>query len=117
MKVYQLLIGAPIGALLAATIFVGAPTWVFYATTKQDVDVVVNRVDKTSSGSYVYLSQDPFEWGMIKNDDNWWILKRNSGVLMGKLIEGAKCNLSVYGWRITWFSWAPNLLSVNSCVK
>jgi hypothetical protein len=113
MKLKTLLIGAVLGlVLLPAAVNVG-----FYEMTKQTVDVTINRIDKTSDGNYVYLLKDPYEWGMIRNDDNWWILKRNSGVLMGKLLEGGNCNLTVYGWRFTWLSWAPNLVSVNSCSR
>jgi hypothetical protein len=49
--------------------------------------------------------------------DNWFILKRNSGVLSGKLISGAHCNITTYGWRNTWFSWKPNLIRIEKCVK
>jgi len=106
-----------LGAVAAAVLLPAAANIGFYELTKQTVDVTINRIDKTSEGNFVYLLEDPYEWGMIRNDDNWWILKRNSGVLMGKMLEGGHCNLTVYGWRVSWFSWAPNLVSVNSCTK
>jgi hypothetical protein len=91
---------------------------VYYENTQQTIDVVINQVNRTSeNGTEVLLAKDPYDWGVIENNDNWLILKRNSGVLSGKLFSGAHCNITTYGWRNTWFSWKPNLISVNSCEK
>lgn len=112
-----------LGNLLAITalVFIGLPavsSIVYYKTTQETLDVVINQVNRSSSeGTEVLLAEDPYEWGVIRNVDNWFILKRNSGVLSGKLISGAKCTLTTYGWRNTWFSWKPNLIRIEKCVK
>ena len=112
-----------LGTLLAGAfvMFVGIPaagSFVYYKTTQETFDVVINQVNRSSSeGTEVLLAEDPYEWGVIRNVDNWFILKRNSGVLSGKLISGAHCNITTYGWRNTWFSWKPNLISINYCEK
>jgi hypothetical protein len=112
-----------LGNLLAITalVFIGLPavsSIVYYKTTQETLDVVINQVNRSSSeGTEVLLAEDPYEWGVIRNVDNWFILKRNSGVLSGKLISGAHCNITTYGWRNTWFSWKPNLIRIEKCVK
>lgn len=112
-----------LGNLLAITalVFIGLPaacSIVYYKATQETLDVVINQVNRSSDGgTEVLLAEDPFDWGSIRNVDNWYILKRNSGVMSGKLFSGAHCNITTYGWRNTWFSWKPNLIRINSCVK
>lgn len=112
-----------LGNLLLAAIFVlfvipGIASIGFYQITQETFEATINQVNRSSSGvTEVLLAEDPFEWGVIRNEDNIFILKMNSGVLSGKLISGAKCTLTTYGWRNTWFSWKPNLIRVEKCVK
>ena len=107
-----------VGAFIVCVVIPAAGSIVYYKTTQQTLDVVINQVNRSSSeGTEVLLAEDPYEWGVIRNVDNWFILKRNSGVLSGKLISGAHCNITTYGWRNTWFSWKPNLISINYCEK
>ena len=114
MKLYQILLG---GAL----VFVGIPgvsSIAYYNLTQNTFDATINQVNRSSEGgTEVLLAEDPYEWGVIRNVDNPFILKFNSGVMSGKLFSGAKCNLTTYGWRNTWFSWKPNLIRINSCTK
>lgn len=106
------------GAIFVTTIVPGVGSIAFYALTRTTFDATINQVNRSSTGgTEVLLAEDPFDWGVIRNEDNWWILKTNSGVLSGKLISGAHCNLTTYGWRNTLFSWKPNLVSVNGCNK
>lgn len=112
MKLGSLLVGAFV-------VLVGIPavsSIVYYNTTQETLDVVINQINRSSDGgTEVLLAEDPFDWGVIRNEDNWFILKRNSGVLSGKLFSGAHCNITTYGWRNTWFSWKPNLIKINHC--
>ena len=114
MKLKHVLLGA-------ALVFVGIPavgSLAFYLTTQETFEATINQVNRSSSGgTEVLLAEDPFEWGVIRNEDNPYILKMNSGVLSGKLISGAKCTLTTYGWRNTWLSWKPNLLRIEKCIK
>lgn len=114
MKLQSLLLGA-------ALVFVGIPaagSIAFYLTTQETFEATINQVNRSSSGgTEILLAEDPFDWGVIRNEDNLFILKMNSGVLSGKLISGAKCTLTTYGWRNTWFSWKPNLIRIEKCVK
>lgn len=114
MKLYNLLLGA-------ALVFVGIPavgSIAFYLTTQETFDATINQVNRSSSGgTEVLLAEDPFDWGVIRNEDNLFIFKMNSGVLSGKLISGAKCTLTTYGWRSVWLSWKPNLIRIEKCVK
>lgn len=114
MKLGSLIVGVLV-------VFVGIPavsSIVYYKTTQETLDVVINQVNRSSDGgTEVLLADDPYEWGVIRNEDNWFILKRNSGVLSGKLFSGAHCNITTYGWRNTWFSWKPNLITINHCDK
>lgn len=112
-----------LGNLLAAVfvLFVVVPaagSIVYYKATQQTLDVVINQVNRSSiEGTEVLLAEDPYDWGVIRNEDNWFILKTNSGVMSGKLVSGARCNITTYGWRNTWFSLKPNLISINRCTK
>lgn len=90
----------------------------YYKLTQNTFDATINQVNRTSrGGTEVLLAQDPYDWGTIKNDDNWAILKFNSGVMSGKLFSGAHCTLTTYGWRNTVLSWKPNLIKVENCKK
>ena len=90
----------------------------FYFLTRNTFDATINQVNRTSTnGTEILLAEDPYDWGVIRNEDNIFILKMNSGVLSGKLISGSHCRLTTYGWRNTWFSWKPNLVSVQGCTK
>lgn len=114
MKLKSLVLGA-------ALVFVGIPavgSIGYYLTTQETFEATINQVNRSSTGgTEVLLADDPFDWGVIRNEDNLFILKMHSGVLSGKLVSGYKCSLTTYGWRNTWFSWKPNLIRVNNCVK
>lgn len=114
MKLWHILAGA----IFVTTVVPGVASIGYYGLTKNTFDATINQVNRSSSGgTEVLLADDPYDWGVIRNEDNWWIFKFNSGVLSGKLISGARCNLTTYGWRNTVFSWKPNLISVNRCSK
>lgn len=114
MKLKSLILGA-------ALVFVGIPaagSIGFYLATQETFEATINQVNRSSTGgTEILLAEDPYDWGVIRNEDNLFILKMNSGVLSGKLISGAKCTLTTYGWRNTWFSWKPNLIRIEKCVK
>lgn len=103
----------------AALVFVGIPavgSTVYYLSTQETFEATINQVNRSSTGgTEILLAEDPFDWGVIRNEDNIYILKMNSGVLSGKLISGSKCTLTTYGWRNTWFSWKPNLIRIQKC--
>ncbi len=91
---------------------------VYYKTTQETFEATINQVNRSSSGgTEILLAEDPFDWGVIQNEDNLFIMKMNSGVLSGKLVSGYKCTLTTYGWRNTWFSWKPNLIRIEKCTK
>jgi|PlaIllAssembly_1097288.scaffolds.fasta_scaffold00001_120 hypothetical protein len=110
--------GLVLGAALVFVVIPAACSIGYYLTTQETFEATINQVNRSSSGgTEVLLAEDPFEWGVIRNEDNLFILKMNSGVLSGKLVSGAKCTLTTYGWRNTWFSWKPNLVRIEKCVK
>lgn len=118
------------------TFVVCGPFWAYYDWPIQEtkyVKILGTRDKKIDGGDQrrvqTYIinsdctidqSEDPY---VFANDDNWWWLKKNSENLQGRAkawaIETVGLDNAPYvkaghdGWRITWFSMFPNLISAT----
>lgn len=85
-----------------------------YVTQKEIVvtitktDRIVERSGEDISSKYlVYTEEETFE-----NTDSWMHFKFNSSDVQGRLLEGKKYVVKVYGWRIPFFSCYRNIIKI-----
>jgi len=88
----------------------------YYLVSNRIISAKITNISRTSNdGTFIYIKDDPFDWGFIRNNDSIILGKWDSGVSQGKLEIGHVCELKVYGFRIPLLSAAPNLYKVISC--
>ncbi len=118
------------------TFLVAGPFWAYYDWPIQETKIVkiLGTRDKKQAGgderriqTYIVRSDctidqadDPY---VLKNEDNWWWLKKDSENLQGKAkawaIETVGVDKAPYvkighdGWRITWINLFPNTISAK----
>lgn len=52
--------------------------------------------------------------GVFENTDTFFYFKWNSSDVQNSLKQGQKVKIHYYGWRIPFFSWYPNIVSVKT---
>lgn len=80
--------------------------------TQRTVTFTVNHRERTGGDSGKYLIYTN-EKGVFQDTDAIWYFKYNSSDVYNQLREGGEYECEVYGWRVPFFSWYPN---IKSCV-
>lgn len=106
--------------IAAATVVLATtvPFYIYYKTTQNTFEATISYQkpgNGTDAKNIVGLSDDPYNWGEVRNDDEPLILKFSSGRLAGRLSPGKKCQITTYGLRSGFFSWRPNVIAVGEC--
>lgn len=86
------------------------------AMTQKDVVITVTKTDRIverngediHSKYLVYTEEETFE-----NTDSWMFWKFNSSDVQGRLLEGNRYRVKVYGWRIPFFSSYRNIVKIK----
>lgn len=100
-------------------LFLGAITfniWSHFATMETVPGLIIQDKERIVTGSgdqqvskyLIFTDQETFE-----NVDSWLALKFNSSDVYGSIIEGAKCEFVVTGFRVPLLSWYRNILSAT----
>lgn len=97
------------------TLLATSPAWIHFGTL-ETVSVVVQDKERITTGVggnieskyLIFTDTETFE-----NTDSWLALKFNSSDVYGKLEKGQKCNITVTGFRIPFFSSYRNILSAE----
>jgi hypothetical protein len=80
--------------------------------TQRTVTFKVNHRERTGGDSGKYLIYTDEE-GVFQDTDAIWYFKFDSSDVYNQLREGGEYECEVYGWRVPFFSWYPN---IKSCV-
>lgn len=102
--------------LIALGAVVLVPSYAFTKLTEKEIVAVVSSKDRecvskeggTDCRYVVYTTEEVFE-----NKDSWWNFKFNSSDVHNKLVPGQSYKLTVYGWRVPFFSWYRNIVKVE----
>ncbi|RLD60422.1 MAG: hypothetical protein DRJ01_09720 [Bacteroidetes bacterium] len=100
--------------VLALVILIGYPA--AYYMSSEKITITIKDKERITTGSgkninskfIVYTENEVFE-----NTDSWLFFKFNSTDFQNKLEKGKTYKVKVAGWRITFFSWYRNIVSLN----
>lgn len=81
--------------------------------TQRTVTFTVNHRERTGGDSGKYLVYTNEE-GVFQDTDAIWYLKYDSSDVYNQLREGGEYECEVYGWRVPFFSWYPNIKSCKT---
>ena len=103
--------------IIATVILIIATPVVYYSvlsetTTEQEIKIVsAERVCSADSCQYLVFTEDE----VFANHDSLLFWKWNSSDFHSELIKNTdkSCNVSVYGWRIPFFSAYRNIYKIN----
>lgn len=99
--------GVVLGVLLLATAIVG---W----STQKTFDGTLTKTYVDRGNTYFVLTEDGQTTGVVyENEDAWFFLKWNSGDILRDLNVGERYSFHVYGWRVPFLSWYPNIISAT----
>jgi len=104
-----------IGLGVALAVLYGGRYVYVAATTKTVTDTFVRDSERVCSANdaqqckYIAYGTNT----IYENTDEWVFLKFNSSDVNKVLVRGATCELKVYGWRIPFLSWYPNIIEAK----
>lgn len=74
--------------------------------------LVKTQVDR--GDTYFVVLEDGQSTSVVyQNEDAWFFMKWNSGDVLRDLNPGQRYQFHVYGWRVPFFSWYPNIISAT----
>lgn len=99
---------ACVAVIISAALF---PYWTEDSVTftVTDKERVVKSSGESISSKYLVFT----ETEVFQNTDCFFRFKFNSSDVQGALIPGKSYAAKVYGWRVPFFSWYRNILSVS----
>lgn len=102
-----ILIGFVIVGLLAIPALIAYNTDEFVTFTVEEKERITSR-DNTDSKYLIFTDK-----GVYQNTDTIWYFKFNSSDVYGELKAGETYDAHVYGFRVPFFSWYKNIISVE----
>jgi hypothetical protein len=83
-------------------------------TTDRTFDGLLEKTYVDRGNTYFVVLEDGEETPVVyENEDAWFFLKWNSGDVLRDLDAGQRYTFHVYGWRVPFLSWFPNIVSVT----
>ncbi len=113
MKIKTLLVTIGVIGVLFAGVKIYRVAWSETLTNVQFTKDGEERCDPNGTGCRFleYTSDETFE-----NVDEWSFFKFNTGDVHRKITKGVTCEkVVVAGWRVPFFSWFRNVISVEGC--
>lgn len=109
-------IGYLIPAALALGFVLTGNFWYAKATQRSLVGITIQDKDRITTGAGDTLSSKYLVFtdnGVFENTDTIFYWKFDSSDLQGYMQVGQKCDLHVYGWRVPFLSWYPNIVGAT----
>ena len=101
-------------AVLVAVILFGY-AGVYYASS-ETLEITITDKERITTGSGESISSKFILYGkneVFENTDSWLYLKFSSSDTQNKLSVGKTYKVKVAGWRVPFFSWYRNIISVD----
>ena len=90
--------------ITATSLFLGFITQPYWSQATQEV--VVNKTERVEGVYLIYTDK-----GVFRNEDSWHYFKFDSSDLYSDLKEGESYTCKSYGFRVSFFSMYPNVVS------
>jgi hypothetical protein len=101
-------------AVLVAVILFGY-AGAYYASS-EIIEITITDKERITTGSGKNISSKFILYGeneVFENTDSWLYLKFSSSDIQNKLSVGKTYKVKVVGWRVPFFSWYRNIISVE----
>ena len=99
---------------LLVLVLVGLSTAIYGWSTQR---TFVGTVDKTyvdRGNTYFVISEKGVQEAMVyENEDAWFFWKWTSGNVLRDVNVGQSYTFHVYGWRVPFLSWYPNIIKAT----
>jgi hypothetical protein len=101
-----------VGSVLLLIASIGFAIWYPLATHRQETMTVtkMERINAGKTSKYLVFTKS----GVYENTDSLLNWKFNSSDLYNDLLVGMTYDCDVYGWRVRFLSWYPNIVDCQS---
>ena len=83
-------------------------------STVRDFDGTLVKTYVDRGNTYFVVLEDGKDESIVyENEDAWFFMKWNSGDILRDLAVGSRYHFTIYGWRVPFLSWFPNIVSAT----
>lgn len=87
-----------------------------YYVSSETIEITIKDKERITTGSGEDISSKFIVYGeneVFENTDSWLYLKFDSSDIQNGLETGRMYKVKVAGWRVPFFSWYRNIITIN----